>query len=109
MALGLGTADGLAAGSFFDVFGRVVSDSNGHAVAITSVRMGNPLAVFRTTTNDGGHFRFKDVPAGTYTLTVSACAFQTFRERVVVSGDKPAIHLGDIRLFPNVVATCPSR
>ncbi len=111
LALGLGTVQA-AAGSFFDVFGRAVNDGTdrpvaGATVTLTSERY--PAIYLNNTTNGGGHFKFERASPGTYILTVSACAFQTFQERVVVTGNKPTVHLGDIRLRLNVIATCPSR
>jgi hypothetical protein len=83
----------------FSVFGQlnaslqgVITDPTGGLIPGAQVQLKNngTNATMTTTTNDQGFYRFNQLPAGTYTLTVSAPNFQTNNvTNVAVAADLP--------------------
>ncbi len=94
----LALADGAIEGRISDQSGKVFFDG-----AIVSIN-GTPL---ETRSDDGGRFRFKSVPAGTHTLTVSYIGTEPVSTQVTVVDGQTAretIGIGDeIRQIENVI------
>lgn len=76
----------LAAASSFAVSGTVTDAANGDPVAGATVSLGSPIE--SVTTGEDGTYAFAEVPAGTYTLSVTAGACAApFTQEVTVDAD----------------------
>ena len=68
-----------------------VTDPSGAAVAGATIRLAHPASGYSqtTSTDDGGAFRFSQVPENTYDLTVTAGGFHAAARKVTVHGTEP--------------------
>ena len=76
----------------------IVVDKSGATVPDATVTMTNELSgsIRRTTTNREGYFSITGVAPGSYTVTVEASGFSTYRV------EKVTFNPGDVRSLPNV-------
>jgi iron complex outermembrane receptor protein len=87
----------------------LVSDQTGASVTGAKVDLVGPLAATRSAVTDGqGRYRFEGLPAGDYTVRVTASGFQLMERRVSVTASGAAV--ADLRLVvssftENVVVT----
>jgi hypothetical protein len=72
------------------VEGTVIDDS-GEVVSGAAVSVRNLVTAFMrgTTTDENGHFRFDNVPWGSYLLTLSAGGFRLVWQYIEISSDNP--------------------
>jgi hypothetical protein len=87
IALGQKTS-GTIEGTVTDPNGAVVSGAS-----VTVVSVGSGTAGYnKTVTADGtGHYRFDQVPAGTYTVTATGTGFKSTRAEITVTVDKASV------------------
>ncbi len=59
-----------------------VKDQTGAMVPKATVEVSSPalIGIKKTETDEGGHFRFANLPPGEYTLTVTATGFRTYKQ-----------------------------
>jgi len=88
------------------VAGRVLDAASGTVVRNAIVDLVNRGS---TLTDEGGHFRFEDVPAGAYTLRVDAFGFAVETRAVNVSGDTDLVVSVDYRPLPLDTVVVESR
>src|SRR5262245_2615871 len=81
----------------------VVADPNGAVIAGATVVIQNSVTGYRrtATTDEGGAFRFSDVPQNNYQLTVTANGFNTASQSLVVRTSVPIsvnipLNIGDV-------------
>ena len=83
----------------------VVKDPSGASVANATVEVSGPalIGIRKVQTDDAGSYRFAALPPGTYTLTVTAPGFRTFKQAGIdlAVGRLPTI---DVKLEVGAVA-----
>src|SRR5215467_15905648 len=62
-----------------------VKDASGGAIAKANVEVTSPalIGVKKAQTDGAGYYRFANLPPGTYTLSVSAAGFRTYKQESI--------------------------
>src|ERR1700731_3534946 len=80
-------------------FTGTVSDPTGAAIANAKITVTNPATnlSLSTTTNSSGNYTMKEVPPGTYKITVEAPGFKTYSDKGVSANVGTISHV-DVKL-----------
>src|SRR5688500_8893912 len=91
------------------VEGQVV-DTSGSAIGGATVQLTRPAVATRTVATDGtGRFRFRNVAAGEYQLSISHPRFSAFTQAVIVSAESTTPMALTVTLHPTATVRAPQR
>ncbi|MDW8334131.1 MAG: carboxypeptidase regulatory-like domain-containing protein, partial [Bacteroidia bacterium] len=78
------------------IYGKVIDEVKGEPLAAATVKLSDGEKLRGVITDDEGYFAFRDLPAGTYTITFEYPEYQTVVLRDVVVADGDFVNAGTV-------------